>query len=98
MPRPLSLLSLARFWLRPSPSRQDTPVTADGGDEQRQALYRAAVEALPGPARTAFLLHRRDGMEIAAIAERMQRSSPEVEGLLADALLALIDVVEDGSE
>lgn len=62
--------------------------------DRLQALYRAAVEALPEEVRTAFLLHRAEGQDIAAIADRMGLPSATVEDHIAHALIALIDAVD----
>jgi DNA-directed RNA polymerase specialized sigma24 family protein len=59
-----------------------------------EARYRAAVDALPGPVRTAFLLHRAKGLDLAVVAARMGVPSTTVEAHIAQALVAIAAAID----
>lgn len=66
------------------------PATATDLDlAGRVGRYRAAVDALPAETRKIFLLHRADGLDITAIAERTGHPTRTIEQHIADAILAI---------
>jgi DNA-directed RNA polymerase specialized sigma24 family protein len=67
-------------WL---PPEQDAPITVD------PEHYRAAVMALPPITRTVFLLHRVDGLDYGAIAQRTSLSLADVEQQIAEAIVGI---------
>jgi len=62
------------------------------------ARLRAAVAAMPEPRRSVYLLCARDGLDYIAVAGRLGLAVPEVERLLAEALVDLMTAADDTGE
>lgn len=56
-----------------------------------------SVARLPAPAREIYLLHRRDGLPIQAVADRLGLVPEEVEAHLIDALVRLSRALDDAA-
>lgn len=62
------------------------------------ARLRAAIVAMPEPRRAVYVLCARDGLDYNAIAGRLGLAVPEVERLLAEALVDLITAADGDAE